>query len=338
MRRLVLSVAALVAAVVFAGVLAGCSNSDLDSNEVSNVKILTKHVKLIVGSDSLIPTRASDKQSRFETILPPGGVGTIKYRFTKGEILHAFTKIAGDKFQKSDLTCTEVDSVTGKASFEGDLKYTEENQDVYLWLGNYRDWGGTNVLALNYDYVSPTPFYGQNLGSGVYGTDNAYAQYGRTTISSIDKSLNIPINMVAALATIKVNENILNALEYGNDSKHNLNLSFSAPLTIMYFNLESGNVLTYNFSQTVYMQKYQIADIINNYQGLISFVLPIKSYSNFQITATSSAFMKNFKWESKPFTFRTVIGKPSEVDDPANHVYSANRNFFFGTVDMQEVK
>lgn len=63
MRRLVLSVAALVAAVVFAGVLAGCSNSDLDSNEVSNVKILTKHVKLNVGSDSLIPTRASDKQS-----------------------------------------------------------------------------------------------------------------------------------------------------------------------------------------------------------------------------------------------------------------------------------
>lgn len=269
MRRLVLSVAALVAAVVFAGVLAGCSGSDFDSNEVSNVKILTKHVKLNVGSDSLIPTRASDKQSRFETILPPDGVGTIKYRFTKGEILHAFTKIAGDKFQKSDLTCTEVDSVTGKASFEGDLKYTEGNQDVYLWLGRYLDWGGTNVLVLNDNSrVSPVPFYGQNLGFGVYNnnTDNAYAQYGRTTISSIDKSLNIPINMVAALATIKVNGNILNALEYGSSGTQSLRLSFSAPpKMIKYFNLESGNALTYEFSGSVYIQKYQIADIINNY-------------------------------------------------------------------------
>lgn len=337
MRRLVLSVAALVAAVVFAGVLAGCSNSGLDSNEVSNVKILTKHVKLIVGSDSLIPTRASDKQSRFETILPPGGVGTIKYRFTKGEILHAFTKIAGDKFQKSDLTCTEVDSVTGKASFEGDLKYTEENQDVYLWLGNYRDWGGTNVLALNPGInISAIldPYKGRIIDSDGYSV----CQYGKTTVTSLNKGFGIQLNMVTSLATMKIDDSILNAVEEGGDYSTTVHLDVSDVSNLRYFNFETGEAINEFGILASVLSKSELKSIINDYNGLISYPISLGNHPYFKITATSSAFMKNFKWESKPFTFRTVIGKPSEVDDPANHVYSANRNFFFGTVDMQEVK
>lgn len=338
MRRLVLSVAALVAAVVFAGVLVGCSNSGLDSNEVSNVKILTKRVKLSVGSDSLIPTRASDKQSRFETILPQGGVGTIKYRFKKGEVLYAFTKIAGDKFQKSDLTCTEVDSVTGKASFEGDLKYTEGNEDVYLWLGNYRDWGGTNVLALNPSTVlSPLldPYKGLIIDS--YGYD--ICQYGKTTVTSLDKGFGIQLNMVTSLATMKIDDSILNAVEKDDNYYAKVQLDLSDVFYFRYFNFETGDAINDEFrSLTSFLSKSELRSIINYYNGLISYPLPLGNHPYFKITATSSAFMKNFKWESKPFTFTTVIGKPSEVDDPANHIYSANRNFFFGTVDMQEVK
>lgn len=378
MRSFYVYAAAVVVAAISSNLLSSCSNDDLTSEleETGKEKVLTKHVVMGVKGDSIVPTRASDKNSRFTITLPESGIGTVKYRFSKGEEMSAFTKVNG-KYIENKMTCTSTDSITGNAKFEGDLQYTESNRAVYLWLGSHADFYGDEFIYIglgDYGYQTLKKIFPGSLKgyaglmfdstkpSGYpYWPDNPpkyFYQYGKSIIPNDNTPLSIELNMVTTLATIKVDTSMLDKMM--NSTVYEFTIKSDASYGTKtgfperpYFNFETGEVLTDDYYRTYYYDDHQtsykfgiynftkddIEDIIKNYNGLISIPLLPGYYKNFTISLeTTRMGNKRFQWHSTPWSFSTVIGAPKDVDDKANHVFSSNRNFFFGTIDLQPVK
>lgn len=165
----------------------------------------------------------------------------------------------------------------------------------------------------------------------------------------------VNLNMARSYATIKVTQDMLSTIMDDGSAKIDVDCDNNALFpqykkTDKYgqdqapVNLEVLTGKVHGFydtddrtnHNTYTITKTELEDIINNYDGLISLPLYPGEYKNLKITVSTRAFMKDYTWSSNPVSFSVVIGSPSKVDDPANSVYSANRNFFFGNVTLAE--
>lgn len=360
MKKFSICFATIFVLVISSIVVSACSDNELVDLENKTTDVLTKHVIMSVQQDSMNPTRFSDKQSRFEAILPPEGNGKIFYRYTKGEKLHAFTKI-GDKYHQSDLMCTHADSVTGKANFEGDIQYSETDRTVYLCLGRVREFDGTNLVQL-YDYGSPwLPTYAGRLVSSEdiskvgpvvenysyvaeYGNAFGIYQYGKTVITDDTSLQPIKLNMVTSFATFGIGTWDGFAPETLTDypTVYIRCIADSATKTGFvqdpYLNLETGEVVSKtNHYSSSYFYNGRIGCtptmwnfIAKEYDGLVAFPLFPGDYKDFQIIVKrKEKDGHTYLYYLQPWSFSTVIGNPNEVDKPKEHIYSSNRNFNF---------
>lgn len=368
--------------ILFLGIISGaCSNDDFfeRNDNLGSNRIITKYVTINVKGGSSLLIRASNRQSRFNVTLPKTGIGKISYNFVKGEKMSAFTKV-GKLYRENILTCISVDTITGRANFEGNLEYNENDRDVYYWLGGHEDFWGDNFIYLGvgdgedygmYNSLLPRSlegYGGDHFNSGgqyiqqdgptiswTVSTPRCLFQYGRSVIPLDKNQLSVELNMVTSFATIKIDDTIISkmisdepqSLYVYSDASSENKIGF---VEHSWFNFLTGEIGSNNNSYITnyypnaylgiyHFKKHDLRDILKYHNGLISIPLLPGNYKNFKISFRMNTMgNKNYQWSSTPWTFSTVIGDPEKVDDPNNQVYSSNRNFFLGTVDLQEVK
>lgn len=218
----------------------------------------------------------------------------------------------------------------------GLIKLTESNSSYYV--------GSELKNLVNND----------TKNSYLYGVDeNTANPYWDT----FNHQLYVSLNMARSYATIKLDEKVLSnilpshnvkfSLDCDNTENSGLFPQYTKTVTIhgndytvppAQLDLRTGKVQGFtrdseHESHNEYsMTREQLANIINNYDGLISFPIYPGEFKNLRITISTDAFMKEYRWTSNSATFSLVIGDPYYVDDFSKNIYSANRNFFFGNV------
>lgn len=222
--------------------------------------------------------------------------------------------------------------------------YVEETALMGLTESNSSYYVGTKLKNLENNDTTNSYLYGVSIEYGYPSTD-------------INGSLDVNLNMARSYATIKLDENVLSnilpshnvkfSLDCDNTENSGLFPQYTKTVTIhgndytvppAQLDLRTGKVQGFtrdseHESHNEYsMTREQLANIINNYDGLISFPIYPGEFKNLRITISTDAFMKEYRWTSNSATFSLVIGDPYYVDDFSKNIYSANRNFFFGNV------
>lgn len=222
------------------------------------------------------------------------------------------------------------------SSSTGLFPLTQENNNVFV-----------GIKLKGYKANDPRHSYLYAKASGLINVDG---DKNPTTMWA-----DVNLNMARSYATIKVTQDMLSTIMDDGSVKINIDCDNNALFpqykkTDKYgqdqapVNLEVLTGKVHGFydtddrtnKNTYTLTKAELEDIINNYDGLISLPLYPGEYKKLKITVSTRAFMKDYTWSSNPVSFSVVIGSPSKVDDPANSVYSANRNFFFGNVTLAE--
>lgn len=345
-------------------------------NELTTSNVITKHVVFTVKGDSIAPEAASDKNSRFTITLPESGRGKIVYTFEEGEVMSAFTEDDNGHYIENTLKCKKAYD-NGNAQFEGDIQYTKDKPTVYLWLGNQQDFRKTNSLIYLGDMAKKMPdgwvfdddnpddpndpeykapekkFAGITFSTnGVKWREtpvNLY-QYGTTTMNEKGTFDRIQLNMVTSFVTIKFDEALVDNFLSGEN--YNIHITCDANndakagfIQKPYFNFKAKELELFsskdsysnNYYKTITITKEAVEKIIEDYNGLLSFPLLVGNYPNFKISIDTEAFQEAYHWESTPWSFSTIIGAPTKVDDDDTNTFSSNRNFYFGTVNLQPV-
>lgn len=265
------------------------------------------------------------------------GHGTLFY---KGNNLFSGlsdTDVYPEEFWGDSIYCYIARASSSYYTLEtGLIGLTESNSSYYV---------GTELKNLKNN---------DTRNSYLYGVSKNIAN---TYWDTFDHPLSFDLDMARSYATIKLNENALsNILPSHNvkfsldcDNKENSGLfpQYTKTVTIQGNNytvppaqldLRTGKVQGFtrdseHESHNEYsMTREELANIINNYDGLISFPIYPGEFKNLRITISTDAFMKEYTWKSNSATFSLVIGYPNSVDDFSKNIYSANRNFFFGNV------
>lgn len=237
------------------------------------------------------------------------------------------------------------DSIYCYIARESSVYYTLETGLIGLTESNSSYYVGTELKNLKNNDARNSYLYdvSNNIANPYWDTFN--------------HQLYVDLNMARSYATIKLDENVLSNILPSHNVKFSLNCDnkensglfpqYTKTVTIhgnnytvppAQLDLRTGKVQGFtrdseHESHNEYsMTREELANIINNYDGLISFPIYPGEFKNLRITISTDAFMKEYTWKSNSATFSLVIGSPNYVDDFSKNIYSANRNFFFGNV------
>lgn len=344
------------------------------SNEVVNDEETKKQDKQIVirVKTNDISWTSLDPKTRFTQTLPNGGNGKPLYAFEIGDELDAYIDsdyvFGSGNFSYVPFKCVEIKEEyaifvgSGNAyDFYANTLNKSKDTPLYFTLSSPTHKLAdlkTGLLPLapvnNDDYYIGTQL--KTYGSGDYGNTFLYGK--AKGLVNVDGENNptsmwndVELNMVRSYATIKLSEETLSTvmsgenllIEIENDNNVFYGQGYWTDKAPVSLDIKTGMVKEYDYEyenkvkrNSFLVYSNALEDIINNYDGLISLPLYPGEYKNLKITVSTRAFMKDYTWSSNPVSFSVVIGSPSKVDDPANSVYSANRNFFFGNVTLAE--
>lgn len=244
--------------------------------------------------------------------------------------------------------------------------YTDEfyGDSIYFYIGPSDTSGYIEQTALMGLTESNSSYYVGTELKDLENNDtkNSYLYDVSNNIANpywdtFNHQLYVSLNMARSYATIKLNEKVLSnilpshnvkfSLDCDNTENSGLFPQYTKTVTIdgtnytvppAQLDLRTGKVQGFtrdseHESHNEYsMTREELANIINNYDGLISFPIYPGEFKNLRITISTDAFMKEYTWKSNSATFSLVIGDPYYVDDFSKNIYSANRNFFFGNV------